>query len=70
MEDLTLLKVNLVPKSTEALDEAARITGLSKTDCVNQAIQLYAFWKGVEADGGVFLREASPGAELEVVSLS
>lgn len=41
MSDLTKLTVNLLPQAVEALDAAAAITGDSKTDTVNRALQLY-----------------------------
>lgn len=40
--ELTKMTVNLIPKSVEALDLAATLTGDTRTDIVNRAIQLYA----------------------------
>ena len=43
MDELTELKVNLIPLSVIALNKAAEITGDSRTDTINRALQLYAF---------------------------
>lgn len=40
-EGLTRMTVNLVPASVAALDRAAELTGDSKTDIVNRALQAY-----------------------------
>lgn len=42
MSELTKLIVNLVPAAAEALDRAADLTGDTKTDTVNRALQVYA----------------------------
>lgn len=39
---LTRLTVNLTPRSHAAMYAAAEVTGLSKTDTVNRALQFYA----------------------------
>jgi uncharacterized protein (DUF1778 family) len=39
--DLTKLTVNLVPNAMAALDRAAQITGDTRTDTVNRALQAY-----------------------------
>jgi hypothetical protein len=39
----TRITVSLVPAAEESLRQAARQTGLSKTDVVNRALQLYEF---------------------------
>lgn len=40
---LTKLTVNLVARAVAALDDVALLTGDTKTDSVNRAIQVYAF---------------------------
>jgi hypothetical protein len=40
--DLTKLTVNLVPNAMAALDRAALVTGDTRTDTVNRALQAYA----------------------------
>lgn len=39
---LTKLTVNLVDNAMDALTKAAEITGDTRTDCVNRALQAYA----------------------------
>lgn len=39
---LTKLTVNLVDNATDALTKAHEITGDTRTDCVNRALQVYA----------------------------
>jgi hypothetical protein len=48
---LTRTTVNLIAKSVTAIDEAAILDGLSRTDVVNRAVQLYAYLRKAEADG-------------------
>lgn len=50
-DTLTRLVANLTEKSIAALDEAAILDGLSRTDVVNRALQLYAYLRKAEADG-------------------
>jgi hypothetical protein len=49
---LTRLTVNLIPKAAAALNEAALITEDNRTDCLNRAIQVYAFLMAAQAAGG------------------
>jgi hypothetical protein len=57
--------VNLAPHTSAALERAAEMTGDTKTDTINRALQLYAMLVEVVADGGaVYIRE-KPGDELE-----
>lgn len=42
-DQLTTIKVNLLPGSVAALDAAAEQCGDTKTDTVNRALQLYQF---------------------------
>lgn len=59
------ITVNLTEKASEALAEAIRIAGDSKTDSINKALQLYGFFQQLyEAGGAVYLRQKD-GAELE-----
>jgi predicted transcriptional regulator len=49
--NLTKKTINLVPAADRALDEAATVTGSSKTDVINQALKLYAFFLRMQDDG-------------------
>ena len=66
---LERLTVNLTPRSSAALDAAVELTGDTKTDAINRAIQIYAYLEQVIQDGGsVHVRETL-GAELERLKL-
>ena len=66
-QSLERLGVNLTPRSVRALEESIEISGDSKTDVVNRALQVYDFlMKTVSADGAVYIR-STEGAELERV---
>lgn len=54
-EPITKLSANMSPRSMAALNLAAELTGDSRTDCLNRAIQLYALYAQTKADGGRFL---------------
>lgn len=62
---LTMLTVNLVPKAYQALVDASEITGDSRTDTVNRALQRYA--SDVRFDAGYDAREARYGRWLTVL---
>ena len=56
---------NLTGRASRALDLATELTGDTKTDTVNRALQVYAYLEQVTARGGsVYVREAAE-AELE-----
>jgi hypothetical protein len=66
---LERLTVNLTGRASRALDIATDITGDTKTDAVNRALQVYAYMEQVVAQGGsVYVREAE-SAELERIKL-
>lgn len=68
--NLTKLTVNLVRPAVKALELAATITGDTKTDTVNRAIQLYAFLAAAEAEGRATYLGGLPGeAGLEQVKV-
>lgn len=50
--------MNLIPRANAALELAIQITGDSKTDTVNRALQVYAYLEHVISDGGeVMIRQ-------------
>jgi hypothetical protein len=62
---LERITVNLTGRASRALDLATELTGDTKTDTVNRALQVYAYLEQVTARGGsVYVREAAE-AELE-----
>jgi hypothetical protein len=55
---LERVTVNLVVRASRALQRVVELTGDSKTDAINRAIQVYAFLEEVESKGGdVYIRE-------------
>lgn len=62
---LERITVNLTGRASRALDLATDLTGDTKTDTVNRALQVYAYMEQVTANGGsVYVKEAA-GSELE-----
>ena len=62
---LERVTVNLTARAARALELAVNLTGDSKTDTVNRALQIYAFLEQASAQGGaVYVREGKD-AELE-----
>ncbi len=61
------LRVQLIPRADAALDAAAGLTGHSKTDIINRALQMYAFVEDVLAKGQkVFIADADGGNSSQV----
>jgi hypothetical protein len=66
---LERVTVNLTARASRALEIATGLTGETKTDAINRALQIYAFLEQVTADGGsVYAREAAD-AEMERLKL-
>jgi len=62
---LERITVNLVARAARALQRVAELTGDSRTDSINRAIQVYAYVVEIDANGGaVYVRE-SEGSELQ-----
>jgi uncharacterized protein (DUF1778 family) len=63
MAEFERVTVILSPASSAALNRAAEITGDSKTDTINRAIQSYAALADVVANGGrVFTQDPASAA--------
>jgi hypothetical protein len=62
---LERITVNLTSRSSSALELAVELSGDTKTDTINRAIQIYAYLEKVIRDGGsVHVREQT-GVGLE-----
>ncbi|WP_107473607.1 hypothetical protein [Streptomyces sp. NRRL S-813] len=59
------ITVNLAPKAATALDQAVKLTGDSKTDTINRALQVYAYLEKVIQDGGTLFTRSADSHELE-----
>lgn len=52
---LVRVTVNLIPRAARALTLATEMTGDSRTDVINRAIQFYAYAEHVISQGGEML---------------
>ena len=62
---LERVTVNLTPRSARALELATQLTGDSKTDTINRAIQVYAYLEHIISNGGSVHARESEESELE-----
>jgi hypothetical protein len=62
---LERITVNLTPRSSSALELAVDMTGDTKTDTVNRALQIYAWLEQVIVGGGSVHVRPTQDAELE-----
>lgn len=60
---LERVTVNLTERSAKALRLAAGLTGDTKTDTINRALQVYAYFEHVVSQGGSVLVRESPDAD-------
>ena len=66
---LERVTVNLIARASRKLQDVVELTGDSKTDAINRAIQVYAFLEEIEARGGdIYIRE-SKDAELQLLKM-
>jgi hypothetical protein len=66
---LERVTVNLVARASRALHQLVELTGDSKTDAINRAVQVYAFLEEVESKGGeIYIRETKD-SELQLVKM-
>lgn len=65
----TKLTVNLTARSVAAMDEAAALSGDSKTDAVNRGLQLYAFVLRIMAEGKLLCVADDKGKVIEKIRL-
>jgi hypothetical protein len=57
--------VNLTPRSSRALDSTVAMTGDSKTDTINRAVQVYELVEEIMKAGGALYIRPHAEAELE-----
>jgi hypothetical protein len=61
------ITVNLTGRASRALELAAELTGDTRTDTVNRALQIYAYVEQVMAAGGSVRVRAAAGTELDLL---
>lgn len=66
---LERVTVNLTARSSRALEVATELTGDTKTDTINRALQIYAFLEQILARGGSIYTRESADAELERIKI-
>lgn len=66
---LERVTVNLTARSSQALEEATALSGDTKTDIINRALQIYAFLERVSAGGGSVHVRRTEDAEPERIMI-
>jgi hypothetical protein len=66
---LERVTVNLTVRASRALEEAAKLTGDSKTDTINRALQIYAYLEQVTQGGGALYVRESPDKEPQLIKM-
>ncbi|SHG44932.1 hypothetical protein SAMN05444320_10960 [Streptoalloteichus hindustanus] len=66
---LERVTVNLTPRSSKALEQTVALTGDSKTDTINRALQVYAFLEELMQSGGSVHVRQSPDGELQLLRI-
>jgi len=62
---LERVTVNLVTRTSRALQRVSELTGDSRTDCINRAIQIYDYLEEVDSHGGAIYVRESKDSELQ-----
>lgn len=62
---LERVTINLTPRAARALELATQLTGDSKTDAINRAVQVYAYIEHIIANGGSIHAQDSEDSKLE-----
>ena len=66
---LERVTVNLSARASRALELITKLTGDSKTDVINRALQVYAFFEETTADGGALYIQESKDAPQQLVKI-
>ncbi len=61
--------VNVTVRASRALDLAAELTGDTKTDTLNRALQVYAYLEQLTARGGSVYVRGAARSELELLKV-
>jgi len=66
--DLERVTFNMTPRAARALELATQLTGDSKTDSINRAVQVYAYIQNIIANGGtISAHKSGDSPEQELV---
>jgi hypothetical protein len=66
---LERITVNLTPKSVEAMTTIATLTGETKTDAINAALQFYGHIREFLSSGGALYMRDAGSTELERIKI-
>ena len=66
---LERVTVNLTARASRALELATELTGDTKTDTINRALQIYAYIEQVASHGGAIYVREQASSELERVKV-
>jgi hypothetical protein len=66
---LERVTVNLIARASRALQQVSQLTGDTKTDSMNRAIQVYAYLEEINSRGGAIYVRESPDSELEKLKM-
>jgi hypothetical protein len=69
-QQLERVTVSLIPKASRALEQSVSLTGDSRTDAINRALQLYAFVEQVMHDGGAVFVQGVGDPEPQQIKIS
>jgi len=64
---LERVTINLIPQASVALADGMEMTGHSKTDFINRAIQAYSYFEELTSNGGKVLVREPGDDELAVI---
>jgi hypothetical protein len=66
---LKRVTVNVTGRASRALDLATELTGDTKTDALNRALQVYAYLEQLAARGGTVYVQEAEGSDLELLKV-
>lgn len=66
---LEKVTVNLIPRASRALRSASKLTGDSKTDTINRALQIYAYLEEINSQGGAIYVRESEDSEVRLLKM-
>jgi len=66
---LERVTVNLAARASRALDQVVDLTGDSKTDAINRALQVYAYIEQVMHEGGSVLVQGKDDAAPQLLKI-
>ena len=61
--------MNLIARASRALQRVSDLTGDTKTDSINRALQVYAYIEEVNANGGAIYVRETKDSELQLLKM-